>query len=154
MIMADLASYFPHAHWAWLTAGIFLLAAEMIAPGFFLIWVGGAAILTGLITGLLPISLPYQFGIFALLSVGLVSAARRWWLRSDPQSDAPLLNKRIEQMLGQSVEVVEPIHPSGGRVKIGDSVWPAKGPPLPVGSVAKVQGWESGLLIVEPVSPE
>ena len=29
-------------HWAWLSLGVLLAAAEIVAPGFFLIWVGAA----------------------------------------------------------------------------------------------------------------
>ena len=29
-------------HWAWLSLGVLLAAAEIVAPGFFLIWIGAA----------------------------------------------------------------------------------------------------------------
>ena len=33
-------------NWFWLSAGVLMAAAEIIAPGFFLMWLGVAAILT------------------------------------------------------------------------------------------------------------
>ena len=36
--------------WLWLIGGVILLIAEVIAPGFFLVFIGAAAIATGLFT--------------------------------------------------------------------------------------------------------
>ena len=36
--------------WLWLIGGVVLLIAEVIAPGFFLVFIGAAAIATGLFT--------------------------------------------------------------------------------------------------------
>ena len=35
--------------WLWLIGGVVLLIAELIAPGFFLIFIGAAGIATGLL---------------------------------------------------------------------------------------------------------
>ena len=51
--------------WLWLIGGVVLLIAELIAPGFFLVFIGGAAIATGLAALVLPLGLPLQFAIFA-----------------------------------------------------------------------------------------
>jgi membrane protein implicated in regulation of membrane protease activity len=54
--------------WLWLIGGVLLLIAELIAPGFFLVVIGGAALATGVIAMLLPLSLPLQLAIFAALA--------------------------------------------------------------------------------------
>ena len=36
--------------WLWMIGGVILLIAEIIAPGFFLIFIGAAAIAAGLFT--------------------------------------------------------------------------------------------------------
>ncbi|NKF32862.1 NfeD family protein, partial [Pseudomonas sp. BGM005] len=33
--------------WSWWVVGLVLLAAEMIVPGFFLVWIGLAALIVG-----------------------------------------------------------------------------------------------------------
>ena len=33
--------------WSWWVAGLVLLAAEMMVPGFFLVWIGLAALIVG-----------------------------------------------------------------------------------------------------------
>src|SRR3546814_21038647 len=81
-------------HWAWLSLGVLLAAAEIVAPGFFLIWLGGAAVITGIVAWVLPLGVPLQLGIFAVLAVIILYGARKW-LRDNPLvSTDPLLNKR------------------------------------------------------------
>ena len=36
--------------WSWWVLGLVLLAAEVVAPGVFLVWIGIAAILTGVVS--------------------------------------------------------------------------------------------------------
>ena len=65
-------------HWQWLSLGVLLAAAEIIAPGFFLIWIGVAAIVTGIIAWVVPLTVPLQLGIFAILSFVALYGARKW----------------------------------------------------------------------------
>ena len=37
-----------NAGWAWLIFGLVLLGVELVVPGVFMVWLGGAALLTGL----------------------------------------------------------------------------------------------------------
>ena len=63
--------------WIWAIAGILLLVAEIIAPGFFLIFVGAAAIATGLFTLLFDLGTAPQLALFALYSVLAVMIGKR-----------------------------------------------------------------------------
>lgn len=135
--------------WLWLSLGILLGAAEMLAPGFFLIWLAAAAILTGLITWLVPISMAVQLALFAVLALGLVQAGRRWFRANPIMSDDPLLNDRGARMVGDVVTVVETIQGGTGRVKVGDSVWTANGPDTPVGARVRITGVRGSTLQVE-----
>jgi membrane protein implicated in regulation of membrane protease activity len=135
--------------WLWLSLGILLAAAEMLAPGFFLIWLAAAAILTGLITWLVPISMAVQLALFAILALGLVQAGRRWFRANPIMSDDPLLNDRGARMVGDVVTVVETIQGGTGRVKVGDSVWTANGPDTPVGARVRITGVRGSTLQVE-----
>jgi membrane protein implicated in regulation of membrane protease activity len=54
--------------WLWLIGGVVLLIAELVAPGFFLIFIGAAAIVTGFAALLLPIGLALQLALFAALA--------------------------------------------------------------------------------------
>ena len=115
-------------HYVWLAIGLALAAAEMAVPGVFLIWLAGAAIITGLIAWVAPVGLPLQIVIFAALAIIAVFTGRRY-LRANPvQSADPMLNDRGGQLVGQQVIVTQVIDGGTGRVKHGDTEWLAKGP--------------------------
>lgn len=135
----------------WIVLGIILLILEMIAPGAYLMFLGAAAIFTGLLGYALPLSLPLELLIFALGSVASVYIVKRWFDVYPILSGAPLLNARIAQMIGQTVEVLDPIKGGKGRVKVGDSVWSATGPDTPVGSRMRIVSAEGNRLAVEAI---
>ena len=52
--------------WWWAIGGLLLLIAEVVAPGFFLVFIGVAAIATGLFTILFDLGLAPQLVLFVL----------------------------------------------------------------------------------------
>jgi hypothetical protein len=136
-------------HFLWLLAAILLAGAELLVPGSFLIWLAAAAALTGVVYLLTGISIELQFITFALLSVGSVLAGRRLYALRDPGGGDARLNDRVSRLIGEVVEVVTPIEHGRGRVRVGDGVWPARGPDLPAGTRVRVTGAEGTCLTVE-----
>jgi membrane protein implicated in regulation of membrane protease activity len=136
--------------WLWLIGGVVLLIAELIAPGFFLIFIGAAAIATGFAALLLPLSLPLQFAIFAVLAFlsARVGGRRAYAMKYDYSPD-PFLNDRAKRLLGRVVVVTEPIDCHGGRVRVGDSDWSARGGPAAVGERVRIVDIEGNCLKVE-----
>ena len=137
--------------WLWLIGGVVLLIAELIAPGFFLVFIGGAAIVTGLAAMLLPLPIALQFALFAAVAFLAVriGGRRAYAMRYDHSSD-PLLNDRAKRLLGKVVVAVQPIDRSGGQVRVGDSVWPARGGPAASGDRVRIVDIEGNCLTVEP----
>lgn len=139
------------AHWLWLIAAGVLGIAEMIVPGVFLIWIGAAALLTGVLTLLLPIPAIAQFLIFATASLVAVYAGKRYLHDNPIASDDPLLNDRGKRLIGTVVVAVEPVDALRGRVKVGDGVWSARGDQAAVGDSLRVTGYEGTVLLVERI---
>jgi membrane protein implicated in regulation of membrane protease activity len=137
--------------WLWLIGGVVLLIAELIAPGFFLVFIGGAAIATGIASLLLPISLPLQFAIFTVIAflAARVGGRRAYSMRYDYTTD-PFLNDRTKRLLGQVVIASQPIDADGGRVRVGDSEWSARGGPAGVGDRVRIVDVDGNCLKVEP----
>ena len=137
--------------WLWLIGGVLLLAAEVVAPGFFLIFIGAAAILTGVIALALGLSIAPQLAIFAIvafLSVRILG--RRFYQSKYDVSSDPMLNDRIARLLGKVVTVVQAVNAEGGRVRVGDSEWSARGDPADVGDRVRIVDIEGNCLKVEP----
>ena len=140
------------AHWVWLTIGVLLAGLEMLAPGVYLIWLGIAAIVTGVLTGLLHLSLPVQVIDFVFLSLICAYSARRLLTDSPIASVDPLMNRRMARMVGATAVVVQAIEHGRGRVHLGDSEWNVRGPDAPAGACMRVVGIEDGALVVLPVT--
>ncbi len=137
------------SHWAWLAIGLILAAAEIVVPGFFLIWLAGAAILTGFVAWTTPITFPLQVVLFAALALALVMIARRWIATNPTYSADPEMNDRVARIIGETVLVTQVIVGGTGRVKHGDSEWLAKGPDAEPGMRMRISGHDGTVLMVE-----
>jgi len=135
-------------HWFWLSMGLALGVVEMLLPGFFLIWLAGAAIITGLIAWVLPIGFAAQVALFAVLSIGAVFLARRYLKNNPIESTDPLLNQRGSRLIGEVVTLVTAIEDGRGRAKVGDGEWPVRGPDAAVGAKVRIISAEGGMLVV------
>ena len=139
------------AHWIWLTLGLLLAGLEMLVPGIYLIWLAVAALITGLLTLGLDLSLPMQIVDFVFLALIAAFSARRI-LRDRPiVSSDPLLNRRGAQLVGETAMITQAIEEGSGRVKLGDSEWIARGPDLAAGTRVRVTGTKGVVLLVEPL---
>ncbi|MDB5615704.1 MAG: NfeD family protein [Devosia sp.] len=138
--------------WAWLVAGLILLALELVVPGGFLLWMGIAGIVTGLVALLQPVGWPGQWLIFGVLSLVSIALWVRWSRSRPATTDRPYLNRRADQLIGQEAVLEMPIVQGFGRVVLGDTVWRVSGPELPVGHRVRIVGNLGAVLSVEPVS--
>ena len=138
--------------WNWIIIGAVLMALELAAPGAFMIWLGIAAVATGLIAFAADFSWPIELLIFAVL--GLVSAmiGRRVNARFSERNDAaPFLNRRAEALVGRIFQIDAPIVAGHGRVRIDDSIWRIRGSDAAAGARVKVTAVEGSTLLVELV---
>ena len=107
--------------WLWLIGGVILLIAEVIAPGFFLIFIGAAAIATGLLTLAVGFAVALQLAVFAALAFLAVRIiGRRFYASRYDYTADPLLNNRVARLLGKVVVVVQTAR--GGPAAIGERV--------------------------------
>ena len=135
--------------WSWWVLGLLLLGIEVIAPGFFFLWFGIAAILIGI--GALLFTWPWQWQVIGFLVVSVVAAliGRRYAGKPDVESEDPHLNLRAGRLKGRTFVLGEPIREGRGRVRVDDTVWQVRGPDLPAGSRVVVTGADGPVLEVE-----
>ncbi|HAU80906.1 NfeD family protein [Stenotrophomonas sp. TWI273] len=135
---------------AWGALALVLFAAEALAPGAFMLWIGiGAAAVFVLVAVFAEIPLLWQVVAFVVLSVVSIQCYRRWGRSHDRQSDQPLLNRRAEQLIGRVVVLDQGIVAGKGRAKIDDAFWVVAGPDLPAGSPVRVVAVEGMTLKVQ-----
>ncbi|KIP80919.1 NfeD family protein [Stenotrophomonas sp. Sa5BUN4] len=134
----------------WGALALVLFAAEAMAPGAFMLWIGIGAAAVFLITALVPgIPVLWQVVAFVVLSVVAIQAYRRWGRTRGRESDKPLLNRRSEQLVGRVAVLQQGIVAGQGRVSIDDASWQVTGPELAAGTRVRVVAVVNGVLQVE-----
>jgi membrane protein implicated in regulation of membrane protease activity len=138
-------------HYLWLALGVFLCAAEILVPGMFLIFLGLAALITGLTVWAVPLAVPFQIVLFVGLAFLAVFVGRNFIRQNPVEAADPKMNKRGDRMAGETATVVEALSDGTGRVKHGDSEWLARGPDAAKGAKVRINGSDGAVLIVEPL---
>lgn len=136
----------------WAAVALLLFAAEALAPGAFMLWMGFAAATVFLAVLLVPgIPLLAQVAAFVVLSFVSIQVYRKF-VRGrghERESDRPTLNRRAWQHIDRVVPLEQAITAGRGRVKIGDAFWIVEGPDLPMGTPVRVVGTDGVILQVE-----
>ncbi|THV15306.1 NfeD family protein [Rhizobium rhizophilum] len=139
--------------WSWWVLGMLLLAAELVMPGVFLVWIGLGALLTGVLSLLLWDagfwSWQVQSLVFAASAVVFTLAGRRLFTRLQTDSDQPLLNQRGASLVGRTAVLGEPIREGRGRIRLDDTFWLVSGPDLPGGARVRIVSSNGRDLVVE-----
>jgi inner membrane protein len=136
--------------WAWIILGILLIGVELVAPGAFFLWLGLAAIATGLIDAVLDLSWQTSALLFALLCVAAVILGRavtRSRTQDEPQAE--MLNRRGQSLIGRVFTLETPIKDGEGRIRVDDSSWRVTGADRFAGAKVRVVRIEGSTLVVD-----
>ncbi|WP_134496100.1 NfeD family protein [Microvirga pakistanensis] len=136
--------------WSWIILGLVLIGVELLAPGTFFLWLGLAAIVTGLLDGVLDLSWQAASILFALLAVGAVVLGR-FVTRSKepPEPSASRLNQRGQALVGRVFTLETPIKDGEGRIRVDDSSWRVIGADRFAGAKVRVVRVEGSTLVVD-----
>lgn len=139
-----------HPGLVWMIVGLVLLGVEILAPGVFMMWLGIAAILAGLIAWQLDWGFGAQVAVFAVLAA--ISLAVGIRLRT---SGKPAMNNQLGGLTGR-LAIALSFDGREGRVRLGDSDWSARlatGVAIPEpGTHLRVDAVDGTILVVRPES--
>ena len=124
--------------WLWFVVAAVFLLLELMAPGVFMLWLGLAAILIGIISLTMVLSWQAQLIAFAVLAIACI----------------PMWRKRAHALVGRVFTLEKPIVDGVGTIRIEDTVWRVSGPDLPAGSRVKVARADGADLAVEATSSQ
>lgn len=141
----------------WFIVGLIFILAELMLPGFVIIFFGIGAWITSLLDWLNVTpsftSQLFAFLIFSILSLLLfrkkASGIFRGKITGKLSSDDELDNVK-----GQKVKVVADIKPNGdnGKVELYGTMWNAEADvPIPVGTVVEIVERKNLILKVKPI---
>lgn len=136
---------------AWAALALLLFAAEALAPGAFMLWLGLAAAAVFLGVLLVPgIPMLAQAAAFVVLGFVSVQVYRTWFRGRGRASDQPALNRRSAALVGRVLPLERAIVDGRGRVQIADAYWEVTGPELPAGTHVRIVGGDAMTLQVAP----
>ena len=132
----------------WLVLGLSLIILELFLWTVFLLWIGASAITVSIFFYLMPeTEWPIQLLIFVALSLASTFLAKRYYPVKTVDDE---LHEKAKTYIGKECKVSS-IDDGAIKVKIGNSLWFAKGTELSVGQTVKIIDVESSTFIVEPV---
>ena len=139
--------------WGWIIAGAILLGAELafVNAQFYLVFVGNAAILTGLATLAVPLAPWVQWALFAVLAiVSMVTFRSRIYHRfhqESPEVDTGppkggLITLKVSLAAGESCQA-----------EFGGTFWTVRNDsdrPIPSGGRARIERVQDLTLLIKP----
>jgi len=147
---------FVWVFWYWWVGGLVFLVIEILASGFFFLWLAVAAATTGVLVWLIPsISLSLQMFIFALLSIVSIFAWKFLAKKTKAaSSDHPTLNRRGEQYLGRIFNLHQAIENGEGKIKVDDTIWKVHGEDCNINTKVKVTAVRGTVFDIEHVDDD
>ncbi len=139
--------------WHWLILALLLLGGEVLgAAGFLLGAVAAAVVLAVLVW--LDLGLTWQQQISWFAGLSLLFSVLYWWRfkRFNEATEAPQLNDRAGQLIGQQFALDMGLVGGQGKQQIGDTLWKvAATSDLPAGTQVKVIATVNMQLQIEAV---
>lgn len=146
MIGSTVAALGP---WSWWVLGLLLAGVEVLVPGSTFIWFAVAAVIVGALAFVIDMSWQVEVVLFAVLSVVVLLAGRRFYGGREAPKDDGLVNDRLARQVGRVVVLDTGIANGTGHARLDDTVWRVEGPDLPAGTSVRITGHRSGRLVVE-----
>ncbi len=144
---------FSDAWMTWFAVAAVAAIFELMLPGVFLGFVAIGAAITGVLSYLFPeLGTGGQLISLAAWTSVAVFVGKRWYGGDEVETSDPLLNDRGGRLVGSRVVVSKAIVDGEGRVRIGDSEWPARGPDAAVDTRMRVAKVDGGIVVTEPIS--
>jgi len=138
--------------WNWWVLALILLVIELLAPGFFFLWMAASGFVTGLLLWLMPaLDIKVQIFIFSVLSIVAITAWKLYGKKYSISTDHPLLNKRGQQYIGRVFSLYQPIENGEGKIKVDDSIWKVHGEDCDINTKVKVIAIRGTVFDVEKV---
>jgi membrane protein implicated in regulation of membrane protease activity len=134
--------------WNWLIAAAILFVVEVLCPGIFMLWLGLAALLVGIITLIVYLPPAWQGVLFVIFAAMAFPFWKRYRGASVRPTDQPHLNRRADALVGREFVLETAIADGAGTIRVDDTVWRVAGPDLPAGSRVTVRRADGVMLYV------
>lgn len=127
--------------WHWVALGLGLIALEMFIATFFIMWIGLGALITGLVSFMLPLSFTAQILLWTVASAAMVVV----WMKYFKSPDRTHAGQAKEGVLGITGLITRPVTETAEgeilfqRPVLGADRWPVVADaPIAAGERARV----------------
>ncbi len=138
-------------HWHWLILAAVLLLTEVLSGTAVFLWLSAACVgVAGVVFYSPEMIWPYQMAFAAVFIILSIVLWKLWGkvFSSGKREDNPNLNRRSEQYIGRTFNLLEPIINGVGKIKVDDSTWRVMGDDAPIATQVKVVAAEGLMLKV------
>lgn len=138
--------------WYWWVLALAFLVVEILATGFFFLWMAASGFVTGIMVWLIPsVSMNVQIIVFSILSIIAIAVWKFYLKKHATETDQPLLNKRGAQYIGRIFNLYQAIENGQGKIKVDDSIWKVQGQDCDIKTRVKVTAIRGTVFEVERV---
>lgn len=140
----------------WFFVGVAFLAAEMLLPGFILIFFTAGSWICAVTVWLTDIGLPQQLALFIVSSLILLFALRKYGLKTFKGTVLENVDRSFEESkIGKKAIVTKAIAPNiPGEIKVSGSFWrAAAGEDIEEGRSVVIEGREADDTLTFKVRP-
>lgn len=127
--------------WHWVALGLGLIALEMFISTFFIMWIGLGALITGLVSFMLPLSFTAQILLWTVASAAMVVV----WMKYFKSPDRTHAGQAKEGVLGITGLITRPVTETAEgeilfqRPVLGADRWPVVADaPIAAGERARI----------------
>ena len=139
-------------YWQWWVIALIFIIVEMFAPGAFMLWLGIAAVVVGVVMAIFPgMGWELQYTLFAVISVSSIIAWKKMQTKHPVETDQPTLNMRGHHYVNRVFTLEHPVVNGLGKIKVDDSTWKIEGEDCAAGTKVKVVGVDGVILKIEHV---
>lgn len=136
--------------WHWLALAVILGILEVaLGANFMLLACALAALGTGIVSWIIPMSIEFQCLLFGVGIIFSVIIARNYFRKREITSQSPYLNQRAHQYINRHFTLEEPIINGRGRVRVDDTIWCVEGEDLPAGTRIQVVDVDGTILKIK-----
>lgn len=137
--------------WHWVILGLILLLLELFGTAGLLLWTGIAALVTGLLSAVIPWAFATEWWIFAGLCVITTYCWYHFYRKKDKANgeEQSTLNQRGARCIGQTAPLLDDMQNGKGRIRLDDTYWTVTATQnWPKGTMVTVDHCEGALLVV------
>lgn len=113
--------------WHWVVLAGFLLVLEALGAGGFLLGFAVAGLFVAGLGAVVDLAWYVQVSVFSVLGAVLSFWYVKRFRGFNAQTDSPLLNHRMAQLIGRQGRVVELLSTGQYKIQVGDTLWRASG---------------------------